>query len=135
MIREEEWMKKEVGLWIDRHKAVIVSISHREGGIQGLNSNLEKLVHFSGVNAQDGWRGNMHDRNFLDFLTHYYDDVIAYLLTADSIQIFGPGEAKLQLEQQLRREELGDRIVKVETVEKMTDRQIELKVWQHLLSH
>lgn len=127
-------MKREVGLWIDRHKAVIVSISYHGDGMRSLQSNLEKQVRFSGVLSQDGWVGNMRDRKFVDYLTSYYDDVIECILDADSIQIFGPGEAKLQLERRLRLEELGGRIVGIETVDKMTDRQIEAKVWQHYLS-
>jgi hypothetical protein len=78
-----------------------------------------------------GWLdGNMQDRN-CKLHTSYYD---TSLYDAESIQIFGPGEAKLQLEKRLRSEELGRRIVGIETVEKMTDRQIEAKVWQHFLS-
>ena len=127
-------MKKEVGLWIDRFKAVIVTITYDGDGIQSNQSNVEKSVHFSGSLWREGWIGNVRDKGFVDCLTSYYDDVIACMTDASSIQIFGPCEAKLQLEESLRRGELGDRIVRVETVEKMTDRQIEAKVWQHFLS-
>lgn len=127
-------MKREVGLWIDRYKAVIVTIAYQGSGVKSTQSSLEKLVCFSGVLSQEGWAGNLRDGKFVDHLTRYYDDVISYILDADSIQIFGPGEAKLQLEKRLRQEELGERIVGVENTSKMTDRQIEAKVWQHLLS-
>lgn len=127
-------MKREVGLWIDRRKAVIVTIAHDGNGISNNQSSLEKHVRFSGVLSQDGWVGNMQDKRFANCLTSYYDGVIDCILGADSIQIFGPGEAKLQLEKLLRREELGGRIVGIETVEKMTDRQIEAKIWRHFLS-
>jgi hypothetical protein len=132
--RKEKLMKREVGLWIDRRKAVIVTIAHDGDGIGSIQSNLEKHVRFSGILAQDGWVGNMQDRKFANCLTSYYDDVIACILDADSIQIFGPGEAKLQLEKRLRDEKLSGRIVGIETVEKMTGRQIEAKIWQHFLS-
>lgn len=127
-------MKREVGLWIDRSKAVIVTIAHEGEGIRGLESNLERHVRFSGVSSEDGWMGNLQDGKLSTCLTSYYDDVIACILDADSIQIYGPGEAKLQLEKRLRNAELGERIVRTETVEKMTERQIEAKVWQHFLS-
>ena len=52
---------------------------------------------------------------------------------ADSIWIFGPGEAKVELEKRLKQEDLGGRIVGVETVDKMTDHQIAAKVRDHFL--
>jgi len=48
-----------------------------------------------------------------------------------SILIFGPGEAKGELKARLTRRNLGGRIVGMETVDKMTDRQIAAKVHQH----
>ncbi|MCX6555193.1 MAG: hypothetical protein NTZ12_09310 [Candidatus Aminicenantes bacterium] len=42
--------------------------------------------------------------------------------------IFGPGEAKGELKKRLERDGLGGRIAAVETVDKMTDRQIAAKV-------
>jgi hypothetical protein len=50
---------------------------------------------------------------------------------AESILIFGPGEAKGELRKRLERNNLGGRIVAIETVDKMTDRQIAAKVRQH----
>ena len=118
-------MKRDVGLWIDSCKAVIVKISYDGDGIKSTQSNVEKSVRFSGVLSQEGWVGNMHDRKFANYLASYYDDVISYIQEADPIQIFGPGEAKVQFEKRLRREDLGAHVVGIETVEKMTDRQIE----------
>jgi hypothetical protein len=42
--------------------------------------------------------------------------------------IFGPGEAKGELQERLEKCNLGGRIVSDETVDKMTDRKIEAKV-------
>jgi len=61
----------------------------------------------------------------------YYDAVIACIGDAESILIFGPGEAKGELTKRLKRSDLGGRIAGVETVDKMTDRQIAAKVRQH----
>jgi hypothetical protein len=57
--------------------------------------------------------------------------VIASIRDAESILIFGPGEAKDELKAHLERKNLGGRIVSVEAVDKMTDRQIAAKVRQH----
>jgi hypothetical protein len=61
----------------------------------------------------------------------YYDAVIASLRGAESILIFGPGEAKVELRQRLRKDKHQGRIVEIETEDKMTDRQIEAKVREH----
>ena len=47
---------------------------------------------------------------------------------AESIQIFGPGEAKGELEKRLEHEGLKAHILAVEAADKMTDRQIAAKV-------
>ena len=54
--------------------------------------------------------------------------MIASIHDADSIQIFGPGEAKGKLEKRIEHEGLKAHILAIETVDKMTDRQISAKV-------
>ena len=48
-------------------------------------------------------------------------------------EVVRPGEAKIELENCLKREDLGSRIVGVETADKMTDHQIAAKVRDHYL--
>jgi CO dehydrogenase/acetyl-CoA synthase epsilon subunit len=67
-------------------------------------------------------------RAFTRELDIYYDAVIACLRDAESILILGPGEAKDELRKRLEKNKLGGRIEGVGTADKMTDRQIELKV-------
>lgn len=45
--------------------------------------------------------------------------------------LFGPGEAKSELKERLEKHGLGERIVGIETVDRMTDRQIAAKVRRH----
>jgi hypothetical protein len=71
------------------------------------------------------------DRRFGNHLNGYYDGVVSMLRNADSIWIFGPGEAKGELENRLKREDLGGRIVGIETVTKMTDHKVTAKVRDH----
>ncbi|MGA2222511.1 MAG: hypothetical protein ABSH21_12200 [Verrucomicrobiia bacterium] len=52
-------------------------------------------------------------------------------VTADSILLFGPGEAKGELKKRLERDNLGGRIVAIQTVDKMTDRQVAAKVHEY----
>ncbi len=67
-------------------------------------------------------------KTFTGHLNIYYDAVIAAMRDAESILIFGPGEAKGELQRRLKSNNLGGRIVGIETVDKLTDRQIAAKV-------
>lgn len=125
-------MKNKVGLWIDHRKAMIVIVMDEGEKIQEVVSGMEKHVRFSGgASDEDGDTEDVRDRQFDNHLNHYYDEVIAFLREAESIQIFGPGEAKGELAARLEKEGLKGRIVEIETADKMTDRQIAAKVREH----
>jgi hypothetical protein len=122
-------MEKEIGLWIDHRKAVIVIVTAEGEEVKEITSHMEKHVRFSsGNNSEDGASEDIRDRQFGNHLNSYYDEVIAAIRDARSIQIFGPGEAKGELEKRLESKGLKGRIVGIETVDKMTDRQIAAKV-------
>ena len=90
---------------------------------------MEKHVRFKSSNASEKSAGeDVRDRKFGNHLNSFYDDVIAYIRDADSIQIFGPGEAKGELEKRIAHEGVKARILATETVDKMTDRQVSAKV-------
>ena len=131
-------MKREVGLWIDHHKAVMVTMVNEKEETREIRSNVEKHVSLSGASSAKklnlsamSTAEDVVDRRYENHLSGYYDGVISLLRNADSIWIFGPGEAKVELKKRLEHEDLGGRIVSVETVDKMTDRQIAAKVRQH----
>ena len=121
-------MKSEIGLWIDHRQAVIVVVTDAGEETKRIISNMEKHVRFSSGSSEDGSAEDVRDRQFGSHLNSYYDEVIAVIRDADSIQIFGPGEAKGELEKRIESEGLKGRIVGIETVDKMTDRQIAAKV-------
>lgn len=124
-------MKSEIGLWIDHRQAVIVVVTDAGEETKHIISNMEKHTRFSSGSSEDGSQEDVRDRQFGNHLDSYYDEVIAVIRDADSIQIFGPGEAKGELEKRLEHEGLKARIVDIETVDKMTDRQIAAKVREH----
>lgn len=128
-------MKKEVGLWIDHRKAVIVTIENDAETSQEIQSNMEKHVRFSGKSnsgdpssSQGSTAEDVRDRHFDNHLESYYTGILSFIRDADSILIFGPGEAKGELESLLKHEHLEEKIVGVETEDKMTDNQISAKV-------
>ena len=122
-------MKKQAGLWIDHRKAVIVIVTEAGEEIKEITSSMEKHVRFSGGTASDdGSTEDVRDRQFGNHLNNYYDEVIGFIRGADSIQIFGPGEAKGELKKRLEHEGLKERVLAIETVDKMTEHQIAAKV-------
>jgi hypothetical protein len=122
-------MKKMAGLWIDHRKAVIVMVSAAGEQIREITSKMEKHTRFTGGNASlDGSTEDVRDRQFGNHLNRYYDEVIAVIKTADSIQIFGPGEAKHELVRRLEHDGMQGCVLSVETVDKMTDHQVMAKV-------
>jgi hypothetical protein len=122
-------MKKHAGLWIDHRKAVIVLITEEGEEIRKITSGMEKHIRFTGGRgSEDGTTEDVRDRQFAGRLAGYYDEVVAVLRGADAIQIFGPGEAKGELEKRLEHEGLKKNITAMETTDKMTDRQIAAKV-------
>ena len=131
-------MKTKVGLWIDHKKAVIVAVTDKGEEIGLVVSKVEKQLQRSGDSPLKGSyearkvpADDSRQRTFTAHLNIYYDAVIASIRDAESILIFGPGEAKGELKKRLERIDLGGRIVSVETVDKMTDRQIAAKVRRH----
>ena len=127
-------MKMRVGMWIDRRRAVIVAVSDDELARSVVESNIDKRVRYSGGTgsgsggSRAGTGEDTRERRFEAQLRKYYDEVVARVRDAEAILIFGPGEAKQELKTALESGGLGARIVGVETVDKMTDRQIEAKV-------
>ena len=128
-------MKREVGLWIDHRKTVIVTVENEVEMIREIRSNMEKHVRFSsGTRSKAPFKTHMataedmRDRQFGDHLGRYYEGIVSLIKDADSIWIMGPGEAKVELENRLKRDELGGRIVGLVTVDKLTDHQIAAKV-------
>ena len=126
-------MKKQAGLWIDHRKAVIVIVSEAGEEVKEITSNMEKHVRFTeGNGSQDGSSEDVRDRQFGNHLDSFYDTVVAVIRGADTIQIYGPGEAKGELAKRLEHDGVKERILVIETVDKMTDRQISAKVREHI---
>ena len=124
-------MKRTVGLWIDHKKAVIVFVAGQVEEIKQISSNLEKHHRQSGVSMP---ADDIRQRVLTEHLNTYYDEVVSCIREADSILILGPGEAKSELKKRLEKDNLGERIVGIETSDKMTDPQIVAQVREHFLN-
>lgn len=128
-------MKTMVGLWIDHRQAVIALVSAAGEQMIEIRSHVEKQPgRLTGVRSTTPYESQQvpaddsRERQFTGQLHHYYDEVIAAIRGAESILIFGPGEAKGELKKRLEHVKLGAHIIAMETADKMTKGQIAAKV-------
>ena len=128
-------MTKEVGLWIDHKRAVIVILSEGGEKIQQIDSGVAKHTRYHGAthpkspySAQYEKGDNQLDRQLMEQLNKFYGTVITQIRGADSLLILGPGEAKHELQKRLAQEKAGVKATAIETADKMTDRQLTARV-------
>lgn len=126
-------MDRNVGLWIDHKQAYL--IWYKEGRVEAIPSNIEPPEHFSGGTQLGGklnQKGDVelrHNDRYRLMLTKFYKQVVAALKDVDLIFIMGPGEAKVEFEKVLKRQKaLQERLLKVETADKMTKNQMIARV-------
>jgi molybdopterin converting factor small subunit len=131
-IDKEIFMKMDIGLWIDHRKAVIVIVSDEGEDVKEITSHMEKHVRYSNDTSEGGSSEDMRDRQFENRLNSFYDAVVAVIRDGDTVQIFGPGEAKGELKKRLESAGFKGHILAIETADKMTDRQIAARVREQL---
>jgi len=132
-------MKTIAGLWIDHRKAIVVTLSDTgEQKTQEIVSDVEKqpgringkrsTVSFE---SQEMQADDKLQRGFTKHLKTFYNDVLSNIEGAQSVLIFGPGEAKGELKKLMEQNNLDDRVAVMEPADKMTDGQIEARVRKH----
>ena len=126
---------KNIGLWIDHKKTVLVVQNEHGENIQQIDSGIGRHVRYRGAShskspfsAQYQQGDDQLDNKFTEQLNKFYEKVIAQLRQADAVLIFGPGEAKRELEKRIAHEKVKVPVMKIETADKMTERQIAAKV-------
>ncbi|MEQ1642548.1 MAG: hypothetical protein ABL959_03770 [Pyrinomonadaceae bacterium] len=121
-------MNKKVGIWIDHREAVIVFVTRGGQETTEIESNVRKHLRQSGETAPaDDRIQNITTEQ----LNKYYDEVIAIIHEAELAFIFGPGEAKGELEKRLAHAHYKGRVVGVEPADRLTEPQIVAKVRDH----
>ncbi len=113
-------MRREVAVWIDHKEAVIAAIA----GETETTSRVESKAEHGGSARGESGSEDQRDRRFANHLRTYYDSVISHIKDATGILVLGPGQAKHEFEKRLREEGFGERIVAVETTDKLTDHQV-----------
>ena len=128
-------MKTQAGMWIDHREANIVFLSQAGEETKQIKSNVEKQLRRSGdpasddtVQARRAPASDRREKGYMGHLSNYYEEVVSATRGAESIFIFGPGEAKGELRKHFHKHNLCGLIVGFETADKMTKRQVTAKV-------
>ena len=131
-------MEKQVGIWIDSKKAIIVTLDgKKEERITEIDSEVENTVYHNKEGNKGTFSGSHHSDSETKFdnrkkeeLNYYLKSVMSNIKGSDYLYIFGPGETKTNLEQKIRDEKwLGKTNLKaVETSDNITVNEIVAKV-------
>lgn len=114
----------KVGIWLDKKKAILVTIYNGKTSMNTIVSNVEDFrVHGgSGTRLKGGPQDVVQDSKYLEREKHqlkrYFDDIITEIKKADAIVLFGPAETCLKLSKYLKKHHQ-DLSKKVEDVMKM----------------
>jgi hypothetical protein len=130
-------MKRQTGIWIDRKKAIIVSLDGKNESITEIDSDIENKRHHHREGNKGTFSGKHHSANETQLnnrkkeQTNYFmDSVINYVKKSDELYIFGPSTAKNELKKRIQDEKMisADKLKGVTTSNKMTINQIVAKV-------
>lgn len=135
-------MAKNVGIWLDHFRAIIVIINNHEEGVILMESHADSHYKSSGgarskipYGPQDVSSERRLQEKREHQLQHYYQEIIGKIADTDQIYIFGPGEARTEFEKEiLKIKELSPKVIGVEPADKMTNNQIVAKVRDYFKS-
>ena len=129
-------MTKNIGIWMDHSKAVIVVINGHNQETMHIESHADSHYRLSGgarsktpYGPQDVSSEKRLQEKRGHQLHQYYQDIIAQIGDADQVYVFGPGEARTEFEKEIQKSKtLASKIRAIEPADKMTDNQIVAKV-------
>ncbi len=128
-------IQNPAGIWLDSRNAYIVYLNNGSEKTLRLSSNIDEShpVGGSGSSTPYGAQEAISETKYLHRRQQqerqYYDTIIGKLSARDGIYIMGPSQAKIGLEQEMRKVSTqSEKILAVESCDHITDNQIRAKV-------
>lgn len=131
-------MEKQVGIWIDSKKAIIVTLDgQKEEKITEIDSEIENSVYHNKEGDKGTFSGEHHSDNETKFdnrkkeqMNYFLKSVLFYIKGSDYLYLIGPGETKIKLEQKIHDDKSLEKInlKAVETTDSMTLNEIVAQV-------
>lgn len=127
---------KNIGVWLDKEKAYVVTVGEEEVGMMTIESDMEFFNPKGGSRSKTRWgpQDVVQDSKYLEREKHqhreYFKKIIAQLRKADQIVLYGPAETYERLLKELQQNypEIAKRIRDVSSADSMTINQIKAKV-------
>ena len=128
-------ISKPVGIWLDSRQAFIVYLNNGTEKTLRVHSEIDEThpVGGSGTSTPYGAQEAVSETRYLHRRQQqekqYYQSIQERLSSRDAIYIMGPSQAKIGLEQVLKKQpKQAKKIVAIESCERITDNQIRAKV-------
>lgn len=123
---------KNLGIWIDKKKARIISLENDKEVMATIISEVEDFrIHGgSGTKFKGGPQDVVQDSKYLEREKHqlkaYFKEIASKMKEAKAVVIFGPAQTKDKLHKELREnyKDLSAKVKAVKAVDSMTDNQI-----------
>lgn len=124
------------GIWIDRHKAHIISIEDEREIEQTIESDVEDFNVKGGARSKTPWgpQDNVSERTYMERrklqLKNYFHKIMDNINTSDAIAIYGPAETKTHFKEEIKKnnKSIYEKIRIVKTEDSMTDNQFKALV-------
>lgn len=123
---------KNIGIWIDKDKAFIVTLEKGKETSVYIPSNIEhfKIHGGSGTRLKGGPQDVVQDSKYLEREKHqlrnFFREVISLIKDADALAIFGPAGTNEKLKKELAAHfrDLNRKVVMVKKEDSMTENQM-----------
>ncbi len=129
-------MEKYTGIWLDHRKAIVFSfvgdIEHKHVILSGVQTRLRTPGEgkaYTRMGQAFIAPEHQQEERIRHQLNRYYEAINSYVQDATEILIFGPGEAKIELEKAMgQHPEMKGKIREVVAANRLTERQIAARV-------
>ena len=127
---------KNTGIWLDKDKALIVTIDDSVETFDTISSNLEhyNIRGGSGTRQKGGPQDVVQDRKYLERekqqLKLYFKAIAAQIKASDALVIFGPADTNEKLSQELHENynSISTKIKGIKKADSMSDNQVKALV-------
>ncbi len=127
---------KNIGIWLDKEKAHLVTLSKDTEQFETIYSEVENYhVHGgSGTRLKGGPQDVVQDSRYLEREKHqlktYFKELAQRIKEADGIALFGPAETQRKFKKELQEnyKTIDNKVKTVEVVDSMTDNQVKALV-------
>jgi len=127
---------KNIGIWLDKDKALLVTI---DNGVETFNTITSNMEHYnirggSGTRQKGGPQDVVQDRKYLERekqqLKLYFKAIAAQIKASDALVIFGPADTNEKLSQELHENynSISTKIKGIIKADSMSDNQVKALV-------